>query len=1154
MISVICVISLHIARFHIVTISLALIVKIVSTFYNPVMARLTLAFLDTFQVTLDSQPVSRFRSSKNAGLLVYLALQSDRPFLREVLATLFWPEESETNARNNLRQAVYQLRKVLGNLENPDEPYLLVTRQTVQFNADSDFTLDVNQFWQSIAIGDKEAAAAVYPGDLLPGFTCDSLLFEDWLRHEREQLHQAALEAMSEVTQGHLQAGRPDKAQVFARQQLLLEPWRELAHRQLMRAFALAGDRSRALAQYEQCREILWDELGIEPAAETVALYENIKSGDHGPIVLDESLVPSDEVRHNLPVPMTPFIGREQELAELTKLLVDTQVHIITILGPGGIGKTRLALEAAGRQRHPSSPFPDGVFFVSMAPVESANEILSTLAAALDLSYHPSGHNASSEREQILAYLARKNMLLIMDNFEHILEGRTLLLEISQQATKVKLLVTSQERLQMRGEQVFPIHGLEMPQLDGPKKDAATDYAAAQLFLNISRRTVPDFELLVGDAEQIHRICGLVEGMPLGLELAASWTGLMPLSDIAGEIEKSMQLLSTEHHDVPKRHRSIQATLDASWKRLTPEQKRAFQGVTIFRGGFTRSAAVEVAHADLSLLFALVNKSWLSYERKNDRYQIHELLRQYGSNKLRIETALEQEVRKRHSAHFCGYLKGRETDWFGARQQEAAAEVRLEIKNIQSAWRWAASQGDVRLLAQGHNSLGRFYSREMRIIDGREDFRSAANGLSNLLAQQEIDDSQSLTLLSQILAWQAHFADEPAQKQKILVQSQDILDRGSATGHDRRAEQAFIFLEQAYATKKQDYEASIRFSKLALGLFQALGDQAGEAQALMELGLNYRRLGRPLQAIGALRANLDIRQQLEDALGSADAMSWLGIALMYQQNLKEAEQLFRQALRLFRQLGSRYHEAATLMHLSWLQIHTGEILVARELVEQAKVLEREFGLPVNLWVHMASAACNIHLGRYAEAKAEVFYALDIAEQRGLSEETASGKLGLAWIAMAQEDLEGAKGYLQESLAISREAKDVDQFTPIGWLGYVARAQGDDLTARKHLKDVLRAVIEYDYTELNIWLPLASLLAVDDGRLERAIELYSLARRHIGSIKNSLFWQEVAGRELDDVRASLPSEVAAAAETKSRMLDVRETIDKILAELSRLPSA
>jgi len=256
------------------------------------MARLVLSFLDTFQVLLDGQGITHFRSANNQGLLVYLALQSDKPLPREVLTALIWPEESEENARNNLRQAIYQLRKLLGDLDEPARPYLLVTRQTVQFNRESDYTLDVQQFLQAVDAGDLATAVTHYSNDLLPGFTCDSLEFEAWLRQEREILHNLALEAMLEVARDCLRNGRYDKAQAIARQQLSLEPWREQAHRQLMLAYALAGDRGNALNQFELCQEILRDELDIEPAQETVTLFEDIKAGQLGAPAAADSIRP----------------------------------------------------------------------------------------------------------------------------------------------------------------------------------------------------------------------------------------------------------------------------------------------------------------------------------------------------------------------------------------------------------------------------------------------------------------------------------------------------------------------------------------------------------------------------------------------------------------------------------------------------------------------------------------------------------------------------------------------------------------------------------------------------------------------------------------------------------------------------------------------
>jgi predicted ATPase len=488
-------------------------------------------------------------------------------------------------------------------------------------------------------------------------------------------------------------------------------------------------------------------------------------------------------------------------------------------------------LEAAGRalasalngdDGQQELSFPDGIFFVSLAPVNSAGQIVTTLAATLNFHFQGPESGSRTEANQILDYLERKQMLLVMDNFEHILDGRSFLMEIMAQAAAVKLLVTSRERLQLRGEQLFPLHGLEIPQTGDSALEALAAYAASQLFLNISRRTDPDFKLLEGDAEQLLRICRLVEGMPLGLELAASWVGLLPLSDIAAEIEKSLDLLATEHLDVPERHRSMQATLDASWRTLNSEKQLGFQELTVFRGGFTRSAAFQVAGVTLPLLVSLANKSWLSYDRQRDRYDIHELLHQFGAAKLSADTVHEQKVREGHSAYFCGYLKEREADWLGARQKEVASEMQDEIENIQRAWHWAANQGNVSLLSQGLNSLCRYYWWEGRKTDGQEACRSAGERLSKSIAGEQADDPQGLTLWSNLLTWEASFISEVEQKEKLLAFSQRLLDRASKAGWDTRCEQASLYLGKAYAVGEKDYEEAIRFANLGLELYREL--------------------------------------------------------------------------------------------------------------------------------------------------------------------------------------------------------------------------------------------------------------------------------------------------------------------------------------------
>jgi DNA-binding SARP family transcriptional activator len=301
------------------------------------MAHLSLAFLGAFQATLAGKPLTAFRSARVQGLLVYLALTNQQSHARDVLASLFWPEKPEAVAKQNLRQSLYHLRQMLGETDPQEESYLLVTRSTVQFNSASDHSLDVAAFLTCLESAQLEQAAALYRDDLLPGFTCDSLPFEEWLRVERERLHRLALDALFELTALSLAGADYHMAQSLAQRQLALEPWREEAHRQLMLALALRGERSAALAQYAACRVVLEQELGAEPSAETEALAAQIR---------DQQLErkPTHPIgRRRL---TTPFVGRKSEHGALVRAYQQAGrvgAQVVVLLGAAGIGKTRLA-------------------------------------------------------------------------------------------------------------------------------------------------------------------------------------------------------------------------------------------------------------------------------------------------------------------------------------------------------------------------------------------------------------------------------------------------------------------------------------------------------------------------------------------------------------------------------------------------------------------------------------------------------------------------------------------------------------------------------------------------------------------------------------------------------------------------------------------
>jgi tetratricopeptide (TPR) repeat protein len=702
----------------------------------------------------------------------------------------------------------------------------------------------------------------------------------------------------------------------------------------------------------------------------------------------------------------------------------------------------------------------------------------------------------------------------------------------------------------MRGEQLFPLGGLEAAH----GVESLDKSPSAELFLNIARRTTPDFQLLTGDTEYLQRICRLVEGMPLGLELAASWVGLLPLSEIATEIEQSLNLLATEHSDVPQRHRSMEAAIDVSWTRLTTDQQRAFQELTIFRGGFTRAAALEITGATLPLLVTLANKSWLSYERQRDRYQIHELMRQYGASKLSSDPVHKTEVRKRHSTYFCAYLQEREADWYGPHQQIVNMGVRGEIDNIQRTWRWAANKGDVALLAQGLNSLCRFYLWEGRLKDGQNACCLAADGLSNSPAEQQADDAQLLALWSLVLAWESVFVREVAQKEELLAQSQQLLDQAAQTDQDTRAEQSFIFLAKADATRNKDLDEAGRFANLALQMFQELGNRWGEAESLLTLGVCYLFKGAHSRAKELLHDSLAIRRELDDFQGRARIANFLGLVSTYQGDFEEAETFHRQSLRLSRQLGNRWSEKMCLGQLSYTLAWAGRFSAAQEAAEQAIEIDRDLGQFPNPWRLNMLTMASANLGHYAEAQASATKALEVAKQEGSSGNISWATEHLGKIAFVGGDLAGAKRYLLKSADALAEWQHVYQALIWAILSYVVRAQGDSLLARKYLIGALRLGIEYRaISPIMCCLPVAALLAADDEQPERAIELYSLARQ-FGHIRNSHWFEDVACRELDEVRASLPVAVAAAAEARGRELHVWETPEELLRELDSLIDA
>ena len=395
---------------------------------------------------------------------------------------------------------------------------------------------------------------------------------------------------------------------------------------------------------------------------------------------------------HHLPHHATPFVGRLTEIAEIAVRLNDPHCRLLTLVGPGGIGKTRLALEVA----HPLI-FADSIRFVDLQPVNTNEVLVNAITNALGLLLS----GPKDPREQLLNYLSAQEMLLLLDNFEQLLGHVDLLADILKIAPGVKLLVTSREALSMQEEWLWQVEGLQVPNY--PLVTNIESYSAVQLFVERVRRIRQDFTLTAQE-KSVTRICQLVEGMPLALELAAGWTKILSCAEIADEIQRGLDFLTTNKRNMPERHQSMQAVFEQSWQLLTEDERRAFLQLSVFRGGFRREAAEQVAGAALTTLAGLVDKSFLRVSSAG-RYEIHELIRQYGEEHLKAVPNAQRDAQHRHCAYYVGFLHQHQVTLRGPQQARALDEIEAELDNIRVSWEWAVAQGMVHEVHQSMHSL-----------------------------------------------------------------------------------------------------------------------------------------------------------------------------------------------------------------------------------------------------------------------------------------------------------------------------------------------------------------------------------------------------------------------------------------------------------------
>ncbi len=613
----------------------------------------------------------------------------------------------------------------------------------------------------------------------------------------------------------------------------------------------------------------------------------------------------------NLPLPRTSFVGRASELEAIDRLLDDPGCRLLTLVGPGGAGKTRLALEAAARR---VDRYPHGVHFVPLAPVASPDFLAPALGESIQFAVD-AVHSGFSAEEQLLDYLGERSTLLVLDNFEHLVEGSGFLSEVVERAPHVALLTTSRERLNVQSEWVFDVDGL------GLAENGDGSASAMRLFVERATQVAPGLTLDDAEYSQALRICRLVDGMPLGIELAASWVSVLSCAEIADEIEGNIDFLTTSMRDVPERHRSLRAAIDQSWRLLTDEQRSAFSRLSVFRGSFDRSAAVAVAGGDLRLLSELVAKSLL---RRPDfgRFELHELLRQYAAEQLRSSPAEEADARERHARHYATMLLEREEALLGSELADARDELRGELENLRLAAEWILADGDE------HAALP--------VLDAFYTF---------LFMHSWFDSAETLERLARIAGFDA---DDPESASAVaLAAAMDQIAIGARLGHDPETEE--LGVRCLPVLRVRNLERELGRCLCALGIMAGYRDALPEAVALLEEGTTIAT------AVG-------------DRLTEIGGLMDLGFARLLMDDLGRAREAFDAAHALSGRLGNAFLRAYTTSKLGLLADAEERFDDALRLHMEANELFASVGDPGGTGYALSRASLSAFgLGDYSEA-------------------------------------------------------------------------------------------------------------------------------------------------------------------------------------------
>jgi len=802
--------------------------------------------------------------------------------------------------------------------------------------------------------------------------------------------------------------------------------------------------------------------------------------------------------KHNLPAELTPLVGREHEISALSEMLIDPKQSLFSIVAPGGTGKSHLALELGRRM---VETFSDGVYFVELAPIKESENIIPAVAEAVGYQFQQNGRG---QKQQMLDYLANKEMLLIMDNYEHLLDGGAeLVTEMLHGASGLKILATSRYRLHLPGETLFTLYGLYLPDMG---VEDAKHNAAVELFKQSARRSRPDFETTPENLPHIVQICRLVHGMPLGILLAAAWVSVISTAEIAEEIQQGLDILEAEGSELPERQRSVRAVFDQAWGMMDEAEQNVFMNTAVFRGGFTREAGQKVANAGLRQLQSLVNKALLERNASDGRYIVHELLRQYGEEKLQ-QSEHERQVRDEHCDYYLITLARQAVKLKGSEQSPALNQIEGDFENIRQAWEKAVNDRAYDLVDRALEAMYLFCFLRSRLEDGKLLFETARQ----CMAPEAGEAPHPVWLALGIRFYDT--TDSQLVKER--------LEASLAHARERDDEMEVAYCLHTLATiahyVDQNPPQAITFYEECTAIYRRLGEQYYLAQTLSKLGEAHQLMGQTNLTLQYVNEAYELQRQIGDYIGESETLRALSMTAGQIGNYDEMEELQEKAFALQLQTNYIVGQATSNAFLGGFKFFRGQLEEGR--------MQVQFGLEQALEIadFSTQAWCYAILSWM---------------------QAADGKIAGAEQDLARAELIATDPFRQTGAGnpFLQLIINLDRFT-------VEAAKGNAAAARAYLLQPINLAIMTASQPFMSMIPyLVALIVFHDGRPQRAAELLGL-----GSSEPAYFtgWLKQYAPVINlqsELRESLGSDEFEACWKRGEMLDLMTTSKEILMYL------